>query len=572
MRLTRRKKPTPEQIARDTFDYEGLLPGQKEAIESVVAHRDTLVIMPTGSGKSAVYQIAAKILSGPAVIVSPLIALQKDQVDSIEEKNAGGAAVINSSVSPRKQQELLDHFEEGEIEYMFLTPEQLSKQDVRERVREAKPALFVVDEAHCISEWGHDFRPDYLNMGRAIEQLGHPVTLALTATASDEVRDEIVTRLGMRDPAVFVNGFDRPNIWLGMNTAPNENAKRELLLARVDDAEKPGIVYVSSRKHAEDIAELLGQRGVQAVAYHGGMTPKQRSAIQDSFMDGETDVIVATSAFGMGVDKSNVRFVFHFDTPHSIDAYYQEIGRAGRDGEPASAVLFYRPEDLSIHKFFAGTTKAAPERLEKVALAVLEEADPVTVADLQQKTELSRSRLTKTLNQLEDAGAIEVTSLGKVKSTADPNHLHEITEEAAAEQTRSHEAELKRIEQMRAYAELTTCRREYVLSYFGERAAARCGNCDICTQPDAARVKNEVELAPPPPDPVQMYRVPEPDKAPAPPFNPHTRVVHKQLGRGVIKKLDADKITVLFDQGGTKTLALSVVLKNDILESLGAGV
>ncbi len=573
MRLTRKKKPTPEQVARDTFDYAGLRPGQKEAIESVVARRDTLVIMPTGSGKSAVYQIAAQLLNGPAVIVSPLIALQKDQVDSLEEQDAGGAAVINSSVSPRKQEQLLDELEEGEIEYMFLTPEQLSKQDVLERVREAKPALFVVDEAHCISEWGHDFRPDYLNMGRAIEQLGHPVTLALTATASAEVRDEIVKRLGMRDPAVFVNGFDRPNIWLGMNTAPNDAAKRELLIARVEDADKPGIVYVSSRKHAEDIAAALGERGVNAVAYHGGMTPKQRGPIQDSFMDGDTDVIVATSAFGMGVDKSNVRFVFHFDTPHSIDAYYQEIGRAGRDGEPARALLFYRPEDLGIHKFFAGSVKAAPERLEKVALAVLEGSEPVSMAELQEKTELSHSRLTQTVNRLEDAGAVEVTPNGDVKPAANPDQLHEITEEAAAEVTRTHDAELKRIEQMRAYAELTTCRREYLLSYFGEEAAAHCGNCDTCMHPEAARsMKQSIELAPPPPDPVQMYRVPEPEKAPEVPFEPHSRVVHKQLGRGVVKSLEGDKITVLFDAGGTKTLALSAVLQKDMLEPLEAPV
>jgi ATP-dependent DNA helicase RecQ len=393
-----KKQPSIETIAREQFDYENLRPGQREAIESVVKGRDTLVVMPTGAGKSAVYQIAAQMLRGPAVIVSPLIALQKNQVESLEEQDVGGAAVINSSISEGRQKKLLEELKEGELEYMFLTPEQLNRSDVRERVRQAKPALFVIDEAHCISEWGHDFRPDYLNLGRVIEELGHPVTLALTATASEQVRNEITSRLCMRDPIVFVKGFDRPNIRLGVHTAPNEPAKRELLLARVEEAEKPGIVYVSSRKHAEEIAASLVKRGVNALAYHGGMTPKQRSPIQDDFMEDRIDVIVATSAFGMGVDKPNVRFVFYYDVPHSIDAFYQGIGRAGRDGEPAESLLLYRPEDLGIHKFFAGSANGGASRLEKVATVVLEQAEPVAIEELQEKTELSRSRLTQTLN------------------------------------------------------------------------------------------------------------------------------------------------------------------------------
>ena len=452
MPSTTKRKPSVEKVARDRFDYESLRPGQKEAIEAVVQGRDTLVIMPTGAGKSAVYQIAAQILAGPAVIVSPLIALQKDQVETLEDRDIGGAALINSSVSAGKQEELLEDLEEGGLEYMFLTPEQLGRSEILERVRAAKPALFVVDEAHCISEWGHDFRPDYLNLGRVIGQLGHPVTLALTATASGPVRDEIVKRLDMRDPAVFVNGFDRPNIWLGVHAAPNEAAKRELLIARVEEAEKPGIVYVSSRKHAEDIAAALVERGVNAMAYHGGMTPKQRSPIQEDFMEDRMEVIVATSAFGMGVDKPNVRFVFHYDVPHSIDAYYQGIGRGGRDGEAARALLFYRHEDLGIHKFFAGSATSGADRLEKVATAVLEQGEPVALEELQEKTELSRSRLTQTLNRLEQAGAVEVLASGEVAAAADPEDLERITEEAGAQIASRHEAELERIERMRTYA------------------------------------------------------------------------------------------------------------------------
>ncbi len=554
-------------MAREQFDYKSLRPGQKEAIESVVAGRDTLVIMPTGSGKSAVYQVATQMLEGPAVIVSPLIALQKDQVETLETQDVGGAAVINSSVSAGKREELLEELQEGALEYIFLTPEQLSHPEILEQVREAEPALFVVDEAHCITEWGHDFRPDYLNLGRVIEQLGHPVTLALTATATGPARDEITARLGMRDPLVLVNGFDRPNIRLGMHTAPNEAAKRELLIARVEEAEKPGIVYVSSRKHAEDIAAALAERGVDAAAYHGGMTPGQRAPIQDAFMEDRMEVIVATSAFGMGVDKPNVRFVFHYDAPHSIDSYYQEIGRGGRDGEPARALLFYRPEDLGIHRFFAGSAKAGPERLEKVARAVLEQGQPVAIEELREKTELSRGRLTQTLNRLEEAGAVEVLASGEVQASAAPEQLEHITEEAAAQITVRHEAELERIEKMRAYAELETCRREYILSYFGEQAPGRCGNCDNCLRPEAVRRVTEEALAPPP-DPVPMRRAVAAEKEDAVPFPVQSRVVHRQLGRGVVKEYAGDKVTVLFDEGGSKTLAVRTVVEGALLEAV----
>ncbi len=564
MRANKEKTPRIEKIARERFDYESLRPGQKEAIESVVAGRDTLVVMPTGAGKSAVYQIAAQLLNGPAVIVSPLIALQKDQVEALKEQDVGGAAVINSSVSAGKQKELLEDLEQGDLEYMFLTPEQLSRADVLERVSDAKPALFVVDEAHCISEWGHDFRPDYLNLGRVIEHLGHPVTLALTATASASVREEITTRLCMRNPAVLVNGFDRPNIWLGVNTAPNQAAKQELLLARVAEAEKPGIVYVSSRKRSEEIAALLEARGVHALAYHGGMTPNQRSPIQDDFMEDRIEVIVATSAFGMGVDKPNVRFVFYYDVPHSIDAFYQGIGRAGRDGEPARALLFYRPEDLGIHKFFAGSAKSGSGRLQQVATAILEEGEPVAWEDLLEKTELSRSRLTQTLNRLENAGAVEVLPSGEVQASAHPEDLERITEEAAAAIASRHEAELDRIERMRVYAESVTCRRAYILQYFGEDCPANCGNCDNCLHPEAIRVDASAQLAPPPPDPVKMRN----GSVVAPPaaLANGMHVKHKKFGDGVVAEANGDTAVIRFNSVGEKTVAPAAILASGVLE------
>jgi ATP-dependent DNA helicase RecQ len=331
---------------------ETIRPGQEQTILSILERRDTLAVMPTGYGKSAIYQVAAVVLRGPTVVISPLIALQRDQVATIAEQEVGGAALVNSALRQSERREAFEHLEEGELEFLFLAPEQFNQEATLERLRTANPSLFVVDEAHCISEWGHDFRPEYLRLGAVIEALGHPVVLALTATASPPVREEIVTRLGMRRPCVIVRGFDRPNIWLGVETFPSELAKKHALVERVLAADKPGIVYVATRKHAEAVAEALGDHGMKSVYYHAGMNPRERAQVQEAFLTDAEEVIVATNAFGMGIDKANVRFVFHYDIPPTVDAYYQEVGRAGRDGQEARALLLYRPEDLGLPTLF----------------------------------------------------------------------------------------------------------------------------------------------------------------------------------------------------------------------------
>ncbi|MDF2762576.1 MAG: ATP-dependent helicase RecQ, partial [Thermomicrobiales bacterium] len=319
------------RIARAKLGYEQLRPGQEEAIAAVLAGHDTLAVMPTGSGKSAIYQIAGAIIPGVTVVVSPLIALQQDQVEAIAEMDAGGAALLNSALLAAEREEALDEFAQGATEFLFLAPEQFANEETFARVQASEPSLFVVDEAHCISEWGHDFRPEYLRLGAVIEALAHPRVLALTATASPPVRREIVERLGMREPRIVVRGFDRPNIRLAVEGFSEEEDKRQALIARVVDAPKPGIVYAATRKHAEELAAALGEQGVNAVAYHAGMAAGERARIQEAFMSDAVDVIVATTAFGMGVDKPDVRFVYHLDVSESVDAYYQEIGRAGRD-------------------------------------------------------------------------------------------------------------------------------------------------------------------------------------------------------------------------------------------------
>jgi ATP-dependent DNA helicase RecQ len=465
--------------ARKVFHYDALRPGQEEAIAAVLDGQDSLVVMPTGSGKSAIYQIAALILNGPTIIVSPLIALQRDQSEALNQHNVGGAAVVNSLMPARQQEKSLEEAEQGETEFLFMAPEQFSNPERLEAVKAAKPSLFVVDEAHCISEWGHSFRPDYLRLGNVVKELGHPTVLALTATANEMVRNEIISRLGMREPRVFVHGFDRPNIWLGVETAASESKKRAMILDRIRKTERPGIVYANTRKHAEEINDELNNVGIASAFYHGGLRKKEREAMQEQFMNDEVEVIVATSAFGMGVDKPNVRFVFHFEPPDSIDSYYQEIGRAGRDGKPASAVLFYRSQDLGIHKFFKGSGQLAAEDVQQV-IDVLEEDGETDKAELREKVEISKTKLERALNRLEESGAVEIEPQGTVRAIADPKTLANKAEEASQAQAERHEAELARIENMREYAENLDCRRYYLLNYFGEDAPATCGNCDNC--------------------------------------------------------------------------------------------
>src|SRR4051812_32311944 len=300
-----------KRTAHEVFGYDALRPGQREAVEAVVDGRDVLAVMSTGYGKSAIYQIAALLIPGSTVVVSPLIALQRDQVEDLEREHAGGAAAVSSFVPAGVRREALEELAAGELEFLFLSPEQLANEEVLADVAAARPSLFVVDEAHLISEWGHDFRPDYLQLGAVAEAVGRPPVLALTATAAPPVRDEIVERLGMRSPEVIVRGFDRPEIWLGVERFHAERAKREALLEAVAAEPKPGIVYAATRRLAEELAAELESGGVSAAAYHAGMARGARIRAQEAFMGDEVEVVVATTAFGMGVDKPNVRFVFH---------------------------------------------------------------------------------------------------------------------------------------------------------------------------------------------------------------------------------------------------------------------
>lgn len=537
-----------QQIAKEQFGYDNLRPGQETAIQAVLEGRDTLAVMPTGSGKSAIYQIAGFLIPGPTVIVSPLVALQHDQVEAIAEQDVGEAGVVNSTIKDAERQEAFENLKQGNLEFLFLAPEQFNNAETLKHLQAAKPSLFVVDEAHCISEWGHDFRPDYLRLGTVIEALGRPRVLALTATAAPPVREEILSRLEMRDPQVVVQGFDRPNIWLGVQRFEDDTEKQDALLRRVSKIQKPGIVYVATRKRAEEVAGALSEQGIKAIFYHAGMKAKDREQAQAAFMNDEADVLVATTAFGMGVDKPNVRFVFHYDISNSVDSYYQEIGRAGRDGEKSLALLFYNPEDLKLRRFFASKGQVDAEQVELVAEVLQNEEEPIDTADLREKTDLSKTKLGTALNHLASVGAVETLATGEVVFSEQSPDINEAAQEAVKAQERRQQFERSRLEMIRGYAEVRDCRREYLLNYFGEKLDQPCGFCDNCK----AGITDEEDEA-------------------KKPFPLNSRVVHKTWGEGLVMRYEGDKVVILFDEVGYKTLGVEIALQGGLLKQVVGG-
>ena len=533
------------RVAREAFGFAELRPGQREGIEAVLAGRDAVVVMSTGSGKSAIYQIAGLLLPGPTVVVSPLIALQRDQVANLRERAAGGAAQLNSNVPAAEREAALAELAEEALEFIFLAPEQLANPDVLDELAIARPSLLVVDEAHCISEWGHDFRPDYLRLGATVQALGRPVVLALTATAAPPVRTEICERLGMRDAEMIVRGFDRPNIRLRVERHHDEERKLRALREYVMAAPAPGIVYVATRRAAEELAAELEGDGLRAGHYHGGMRGARRDATQQRFMQDELDVVVATTAFGMGVDKPNVRWVVHAEISEALDSYYQEIGRAGRDGEPAEALLFYRAEDLGLRRFLAGGGQADLLAIGAVLQAVTDADGPLAPARLQAVTELTQTKLAAAVSRLEDVGAVAVLPQGELAAGPRVRPRQQAIEAAAAAEERRRAFDRSRIDMMRAYAEADGCRREFVLSYLGEPFAPPCGNCDNCLTGSTA--------------------VAEPARVT--PFEVGSRVAHAGWGEGVVQRYDDDAVLVLFDGLGYKKLALEIVLERALLRA-----
>ena len=518
-----------------------LRPGQRPAIEAVVEGRDVLCVMPTGFGKSLIYQAAGLLLDGPTVIVSPLLSLQRDQVTSIEGRVSGAAAMINSAMPLDQVRSDLEAVRQGALEYVFVAPEQLENVDTCASIADARPSLFVIDEAHCVCEWGHDFRPAYLRLRTVVEALGHPRMLALTATASPAVRTEIVARLGMRDPAVFVHGFDRSNISLAVDRLADDRERLDRLVERVARESAPGIVYRATRQGVERLARRLRAAGVRAAPYHAGLDARTRTETQERFMADDVEVVVATVAFGLGIDKPDVRFVHHAEPPESLDAYYQEIGRAGRDGAPARAVLHHVPGDFRRTRFRTAAMTLREADAGRV-LAALQGRRNVAYPALA-RLGLSKARLAIVLARLADAGAIAIAPDGSVRRAArrDPRA---VARQVVDAQQRLRKFNITRAAELERYAETDGCRRRFLLGYFGEVLEAPCGNCDACAEGRGCAVPSEQ------------------------PFALGARVRHARWGLGSVQRYDgASVMTVLFDDGGYRVLDVELVRRAGLLEA-----
>jgi len=445
--------PQPDSALRRFFGHASFRPGQEEIVRAVLAGKDVLAVMPTGSGKSLGYQLPAMLLPGMTLVVSPLIALMKDQVDELNRKGIPAAA-LHSHLPPEERQAALAKARDGKFKLLYVAPERFASERFGRLISEIPISRFAVDEAHCVSEWGHDFRPDYRRLSSAARSCrrgdgapGRPPVIAFTATATPEVREDIVLLLELRQPEVFVAGFDRPNLFLEVRKVSGEIEKRVLLPELVGS--RRALVYAATRKSAERAAESLQAAGLDAEAYHAGLIERERSRVQNGFAQGKVRVVCATNAFGMGIDRPDIEAVVHFEIPGSLEAYYQEIGRGGRDGREARATLLWNFADVRTREFFIEKEDA--------------EEDP-------RRREPPRG-----------FGGPQGPAFAEATAGKPPLRLPGHTP-SPAERERKRELDRKKLRRMIAYADGTACLRATLLSYFGERdvapRCAACGNCE----------------------------------------------------------------------------------------------
>ncbi len=347
-----KKKQQLKELLKIHFGYESFLPGQERAIDNILQNKNTVVVLPTGGGKSLIFQLPALVLEGVTIVISPLIALMKDQVDSLEQVGIP-ATFINSSISLAETEKRLQKIKAGSYKIIYIAPERFYNQIFITELKKIKVSLFAIDEAHCISQWGHDFRPSYIRLKDAIKLVGSPTVVALTATATPEVRDDIVTQLNLSDSELVITGFARPNLQLAVIPSTNGQKIENIVNFLVTNSELgSGIIYVGTRAKADELVEVLIDNDIKAVVYHAGVDTSSRDWVQEQFMKGEARVVVATNAFGLGINKKDIRFVIHHDLPGTIEAYYQEAGRAGRDGQPSFCLLFHNQQDRYLREFF----------------------------------------------------------------------------------------------------------------------------------------------------------------------------------------------------------------------------
>ncbi|MGZ3184356.1 MAG: RecQ family ATP-dependent DNA helicase [Telluria sp.] len=534
------------KLLRGVFGIEHLRDGQQRVIDSVLDGHDTLAIMPTGSGKSLCYQIPARILPGMTIVVSPLISLMKDQQEKLEALGIR-AAQVNSSLSREEEEGALAAIRQGELEIVFCTPERLSMPDFVEVLEQAEVGLVVVDEAHCISQWGHDFRPAYLTMAAAIDALGRPPLLALTATATDDVTADIGRQLGRPRIRVINTGIYRPNLHYCVIQVTNNEEKHAEAMRFVRETEGVGIIYAATVKAAEEMYALLEEAGESVALYHGKLPAAERKANQDLFMNGERRVMVATNAFGMGIDKADTRFVIHLQLPANLEAYYQESGRAGRDGGAAKCVLLYLPEDKRVQQFFLAKHFPTAPEIRAAYEQVAEKNAAVTLADLDD----GGQQLKVVLKLLKDAKLLRQNRKLEYQATnAQPKAA--LFEELAQTYVDKQERDKEALEAMVSYAVSAFCRWKLLVDYFGDEMPGdgRCGHCDNCLHPPAL----QVDLS----DFVPALDE-EPEPAPEPVFEVGRRVTVPKFGAGTVTAVAGDQVTIELEGEGTRTFMAEFV-------------